>query len=227
MATTDRYREIADVPARIGLFPLRGAILLPRSTLPLNVFEPRYLQLVDDALSGSRVLGIIQPERSGTEDESPAGKAFGLRHVGGAGRITSFQEQDDGRILITLTGICRFRLGAEVETRKLYRTFDVAYASFAGDLAAGAGEDRIDRQALLGALRRFLDARRMRADWNAVANAPSEHLVNMLATISPYGPEEKQALLEAADLKTRADVLIALVEMDLASGESGSGSTLQ
>lgn len=227
MAPTDRYRKIGDIPRPIAMFPLRGAILLPRATLPLNVFEPRYLQLVNDAIAGSRVIGIVQPERSDSEAESPPGRDFGLRPVGCAGRITAFQELDDGRFVITLTGICRFRVEGEIDLGQLYRTFDVDFGRFSRDLVAGQGEEQIDRVELLETLKIYLEARKLKANWAAISRESGEHLVNMLSIASPYGPEEKQALLEAADLKARAEVLVALAKMELASRDGGGGTTLQ
>lgn len=225
MATFERYRRPADLPPRIPVFPLRGAILLPRATLPLNVFEPRYLAMIDDALAGSRLVGIVQPS-GGEQVESPAGKDVDLRRIGCAGRITSFQEQDDGRQLITLTGVTRFEILDEALTDKPYRVASVSYDRFAADLTEGYGEQEVDRTNLLRVLKSYLDANRMRADWSAIQRSPSELLVNALSVMSPYGAEEKQALLEAADLKTRADVLVALAEMDLASS-GGAGGTMQ
>ena len=223
-----RYNRPADLPPRLPVFPLRGAILLPRATLPLNVFEPRYLAMLDDVMSGSRMIGIIQP--AGREDEeeaeSPLGKAFGLRKVGCAGRVTSYQELDDGRIVITLTGVMRFGIIDEAVTEKPYRVMSVTYDRFAKDLSEGLGEELVDRQGLLRVLKNYLEANRMKADWSAIQRASSEVLINALSVMSPYGPEEKQALLEAADLKTRAEVLVALAEFELASSGS-SGSTLQ
>jgi len=227
MAGTDHYRRLTDLPARLPLFPLRGAILLPRAVLPLSVFEPRYLELLDDVMSGGRIIGIIQPERSETAEESPAGSDVALKPVGCAGRVTTYQELDDGRLMIALTGIARFAIEREQPTGKPYRQFAVDFRRFVGDLEQGAGEAELDRPALLAALKSYLEHRRLRADWNAIAQAPGEHLVNMLSIVSPFGPEEKQALLEAPDLKRRAEVLVALAEMDMASGQSGSGSRLQ
>lgn len=223
-----RYHRPADLPPRIPVFPLRGAILLPRATLPLNVFEPRYLSLLDDVMSGTRVIGVVQP--SGTDDddeiESPVGKAFGLRRVGCVGRVTSYQELDDGRLVITLTGIVRFAILDEAVTDKPYRVMSVSYDRFANDLSEGLGEERVDREGLLRVLKNYLEANRMKADWSSIQRASSEALINALSVMCPYGPEEKQALLEAADLKTRAEVLVALAEIEMASN-GGSGSTLQ
>jgi Lon protease-like protein len=227
MSLTERYRRPADLPARLPAFPLRGAILLPRATLQLNVFEPRYLAMVDDALAGQRLIGIIQPGGAEMEaGESPPGKDFPLRRVGCAGRITSYEEVEQARLVIALTGICRFEVVDEVPTAKPYRTLSAAYDRFAGDLTAGLGEERVDREALLQALKAYLEAKNLHADWEAISRSRSEALVNALSVMSPYGPEEKQALLEAADLKARADVLVALAEMELAT-TGDSGGTLQ
>lgn len=226
MATTDRYRHPQDLPRRIPVFPLLGAILLPRAGLPLNVYEARYLAMMDDVLSGPRVLGIVQPERTEGGEESPAGKSVPLRQVGCAGRLTAFQELDDGRLFITLTGIVRFRTGIEIPTAKPYRICEVDYERYIEDFRAGAGEEQVDRTSLLRVLRSYLDAHKLKADWKSINSAPTELLVNSLSIMCPYGAEEKQALLEAEDLKKRAEVLMALAEMELASGESGGGGTV-
>jgi Lon protease-like protein len=226
VARIDRYRRPSDLPPRIALFPLRGAILLPRATLPLNVFEPRYLQMLDDVLSGSRMLGIIQPDGNDDPGESPENKDSGLRRVGCAGRVTAYQELDDGRLLITLTGIARYEILEEPASAKPYRIASVSYDRFASDFDIGRGEDQVDRVNLIRVLRAYLEQNRLKADWTSIERASSEFLINALCVMSPYGPEEKQALLEAEDLKRRAEVLIALAEMELAS-TSGTGGTLQ
>ena len=222
---SERYRGPADLPSRLPVFPLLQAILLPRVTLPLNVFEPRYLHMLEDVMSTSRVLTIVQP--AGVEDESPEGKSVRLRSVGCVGRVTSYEEADEGRLLITLTGIARCSIVEEVAIAKPYRICTVSYERFAGDFQAGAGEDDVDRQGLLGALKSYLAANNMRADWSAISKSSTESLVNSLSIAAPYGPEEKQALLEAPDLTSRAQMLVALAEMELAAGAGGSGSTLQ
>lgn len=221
----ERYPGPSAVPAQIPVFPLRGAILLPRASLPLQVFEPRYLAMLDDVLASNRLLGIVQPD--GGDEESPAGRSAGLRRVGCVGRIVAFQELEDGRLLITLTGIARFDVADEVATAQAYRTARIDCARFARDFEIGAGEDEVDRQALLKALKTYLEARNLKVDWAAVSRSSTESLVNSLSIVSPYGSEEKQALLEAVDLKSRAEMLVALAEMELAAGPSGSGSTLQ
>ena len=219
----ERYQSPADLPQRIPVFPLRRCILLPRAVLPLNVFEPRYLEMLDDVMSAERVLVIVQPAVG--EDESPEGKSVELRKVGCAGRVTAYQELDDGRLVVALTGIARCALLEEIETPKPYRVFKVAFERYLGDFVAG--EEDIDRQAFLAALKTYLEARRQRPDWSAIGRTSSESLVNMLSIASPYGPEEKQALLEAPTLKARAEALVALARMELAAGAGGSGSTMQ
>lgn len=227
MSPTDRYRRPADLPPRIPVFPLRGAILLPRATLPLNVFEPRYLEMLDAVMAGDRLIGIIQPATSDgpDEEESPRGPV-GLRNVGCVGRVTSYQEVDHARRMITLTGVMRYDILDEAVTDLPYRTMSVSYDRYASDLSEGLGEELVDRTNLLRVLRSYLDANKLEADWPAIQRASSEFLINALCVMCPYGPEEKQALLEAEDLKCRADVLVALAEMELASSGS-SGTTLQ
>jgi hypothetical protein len=211
----------------VPVFPLAGVILLPRSTLPLNVFEPRYLEMVDDALAGNRIICVIQPEGASTDDESPLGKAVPLRKIGSFGRITAYSESDDGRYLITLTGITRLEITDEISSDKPYRVCQVDANRFAADLDRGEGEAEVDRERLLAVLQSYLQAHDLAADWDSIARSSNELLVNTLSVISPYGPEEKQALLEAPDLKARAEVLVALAEMDLASPDDGSGTSVQ
>ena len=228
MSSIDRYRRPADLTPRIPIFPLRGAILLPRATLPLNVFEPRYLEMLDDVMSGDRLIGIIQPAAGASSDdeESPLADSVGLRRVGCVGRVTNYQEADHARLVITLTGITRYEILDEAVTDLPYRVASVSYDRFASDLNEGLGEDQVDRSNLLRVLRSYLDANKLEADWAAIQRASSEFLINALCVMCPYGPEEKQALLEADDLKRRADVLVALAEMELASS-GGNGNTLQ
>jgi Lon protease-like protein len=226
LTLTERYRRPADLPPRIPVFPLRGAILLPRATLPLNIFEPRYLEMIDDVMSGGRIIGILQPIVSGDDEESPIEKTAGLRSVGCAGRVTSYQELDDGRLIITLTGITRFQCIGEAETEMAYRIMSVSYDRFASDLTEGLGEEPVDRRNLLRVLKTYLEANRLKTDWATIQRASNEFLINALSVMCPYGPEEKQALLEAKDLRSRAEVLVALAEIDLASNGS-SGTTLQ
>jgi uncharacterized protein len=228
MRNAERFQQLSDLPATIPVFPLGGVILLPRANLPLNIFEPRYLQMFDDALSGSRLVGVIQPSRDAVQTESPAGDPP-LRTTGCAGRITAFQELDDGRLIVSLAGLARFSVISEPPSDKPYRTCAVDYRRFSRDLVAESGADEVDRDALLVALKRFLEARSLKADWAAISKSGNETLVNALSIMSPFGPAEKQALLEAETLKTRAELLVALAEMEVAAAGrgGGSGSTLQ
>jgi Lon protease-like protein len=224
MPTNVTYHSPGDLPDTIPVFPLSGALLLPRGQLPLNIFEPRYLAMIDDALrTGYRLIGMIQPDpaHSGSEDK-PA-----LYKVGCVGRLTQIAETGDGRYLIQLTGIVRFRVEEELAVATPYRQCRVTYAPFVTDFNARAGEDEVDRENLLKALRDFLEANHLKADWEGIENAPNEALVNALAMMSPYGPAEKQALLEAPDLKTRAEVLVAVTEIELAKKTAGGDTALQ
>jgi uncharacterized protein len=224
---TDHYRKPADLPQVLPVFPLRGAILLPRATLSLSVFEPRYLALVDFALGSDRLVAIVQPAPEAGSSESPPGKNFTLRRVGCAGRITAFSEGDDGRVLLSLTGISRFQLAREVASEEPFRLCQMDFAHYAADFTWGYGEEEVDRPRLLATLKAYLIANNLSADWDRIDSASNERLVNTLSILSPYGPEEKQALLEAPDLKARAEALVALAEMELAARDDGSGTSLQ
>ncbi|HET7412917.1 MAG TPA: LON peptidase substrate-binding domain-containing protein [Pararhizobium sp.] len=208
-----QYRRAEDIPATVPIFPLCGALLLPGGQLPLNVFEPRYLHLFDDALADNRIIGIIQPEFDRNGDAKRCAVPA-LSSVGCLGRITSFSETGDGRYITSLTGICRFRVTAEPHTRKAYRSARIA--PFLNDLAPDEAADRVDRPGLIASFKAYLDANQLDADWESVERASNTTLVNCLAMISPFGPAEKQALLEAPDLKSRAETLIAITEIALA-----------
>jgi Lon protease-like protein len=216
-----RYLKPGDLPDTIAVFPLGGALLLPTGQLPLNIFEPRYLAMFDAALSGNRLIGMVQPALGDTEGQGEAH----LAPVGCLGRITSFAETGDGRYIVSLTGICRFRLLEEKETHHPFRTFRIA--PFIADLSARDEEDAVDRAALLAAFKAYLDANKLEADWESVERASNLTLVNSLAMMSPFGPAEKQALLEAPDLKTRAETLIAITEIVLARVFGDSDTVLQ
>jgi uncharacterized protein len=219
------YRGPEAVPAVIPVFPLPGALLLPRGQMPLNIFEPRYLAMIDDALrSGDRLIGMIQPDPAhpGADQAKPH-----LFHVGCVGRMTQFAESGDGRYLIQLTGIARFRVEEELSVTTLYRQCRVTYQPFADDFIARKGEDAVDRKALLRALTAFLKANNLKADWEGIENAPNEALVNALAMMSPYDAAEKQAMLEAPDLKTRAEILVAVTEIELAKSKTPGETPLQ
>ena len=212
------YKGPDDLPGVIAIFPLPGALLLPRGQMPLNIFEQRYLIMIDDALRGTRLIGMIQPDPAhpGPDKNKPQ-----LFSVGCVGRITQLAESGDGRYLIQLTGIARFRVADELPVDTPYRQCRVAYRPFANDFVARKGEDEVDRKTLLRTLADFLKANNLKADWDGIENAPNEALVNALAMMSPYGAAEKQALLEAPDLKTRAEILVAVTEIELAKGRTG------
>lgn len=223
MASNVIYHRIDEMPPVIPVFPLRSALLLPRGEMPLNVFEPRYLQMIEDAIRGDRIIGMIQPEPEEPEEaERPE-----LLRIGCAGRLTAFAETGDGRYLVTLTGACRFRIVEEMLVTTPYRQASVSYEEFNADLAPGEGEDEVDREALLKTLKDYLAANNLEADWDGIRRAPNEALVNALAMMSPFGPREKQALLEASDLKSRAEILVAVTEMDLARAKGDASSSLQ
>lgn len=222
MAIFDRFRRPEDLPQRIPVFPLAGALLLPRADLPLNIFEPRYLAMIEHALSGERLIGMIQPVAGAEAEDHPA-----LMKVGCVGRITSWAETPDDRMVITLTGVSRFQLVDELDAGTPFRQVIANYHPFAADLATGAGAAEVNRPALLKVFRDYLDANNMSADWKEVDQAPTEVLVNTLSLLTPYPPQEKQALLEAPDLKTRADVLVALTEVALSKMAKGSKPRLQ
>lgn len=215
------YSGKADIAEIVPVFPLSGALLLPGARIPLNIFEPRYLQMVDDAMRGDRLIAMIQPHFDG--HINAAGEPA-LCEVGCLGRITSFTETGDGRYLVSLDGICRFRVSEEIKARTPYRKCRIM--PFINDLEEENGAD-VDREALLKAFRSYLDANSMEADWESVRKAENDTLVNALSMMSPYGPAEKQALLEAPDLKTRAETLIAITEIALARAGDDSMTGLQ
>lgn len=223
--------ESATLPGTLPVFPLSGVLLLPRGYLPLNIFEPRYLDMTRDALAAERLIGMVQPR---APEEVPVtadgrikdldGERLDLYRTGCAGRIAAFEETDDGRFLLSLKGVSRFALGAEIETGRGYRRFDVDWTAYGADLAADP-DTAIDRPRLVGALRSFFKARNIAADWEAIDGTEDERLVTALAMSCPFAPAEKQALLEAPDLAARGALLTAMAEMaahDLPSGDPGA-----
>jgi Lon protease-like protein len=224
MPMNAEYRGPIDLPEIIAVFPLPGALLLPRGQLPLNIFEPRYLAMVDDSLrDGHRLIGMIQPDVAHSGNEAKPN----LYKVGCVGRITQLAETGDGRYVLQLTGIARFRIEEEKTVSTAYRQCRVTYAPYADDFVARKGEHAVDRERLLKALTAFLKANDLKADWEGIEKAPNEALVNALAMMSPYGAAEKQALLEAPDLKTRAEILVALTEIELAKTGTSDDTPLQ
>jgi uncharacterized protein len=217
------YRRIADLPQMIAVFPLDGALLLPGGDLPLQIFEPRYLNMIDDVMAGDRVIGMIQT-RAGGDRERPK-----LADVGCAGRITSYAETSDGRYLITLTGVCRFEAGPELTLQTPYRQLRARYDRFEGDLAenAGAKAPQAARARFAKALKRYLNRRELDIDWETAQTAPLEALVNSLAMGLPFEPAEKQALLEAPALADRFETLATLLEIDAVEDGDDQGHSLQ
>ena len=224
MPMNQSYHQPSDLPEVIPVFPLPGALWLPRGQMPLNIFEPRDLLMVDDALRLShRLIGMIQPDTAHAGSEARPN----LFRVGCVGRITQLAESGDGRYILELTGIARFKVVEEMSVLTAYRQCKVDFFPFLDDFTARKGEDDVDREALLEVLTDFLNANNLKVDWEGVESAPNEALVNALAMMSPYGPAEKQAMLEAPDLKTRAEILIAVTEMDLAKKRTSGDPPLQ
>jgi len=220
---TEPAMDARDLPKMIPVFPLDGAVLLPGGELPLQIFEPRYLNMIDDAMAGDRIVGMIQT-RAGGDRARPA-----LSGVGCAGKITSYAETSDGRYLITLTGVCRFQAGEELALRTPYRQVRASYERFEGDLddapPRDASQDARDRFAQ--ALKRYLNRRELDIDWETASGAPLEALVNSLSMGLPFGPAEKQALLEAPDLAARFEALTALLEIDAIDADDDEAPRLQ
>jgi Lon protease-like protein len=203
------------LPEIVPIFPLTGVLLLPRGKLPLNVFEPRYLAMIEDALSGNRMIGIIQPSDPLSRASVPP-----VYPIGCAGRITSFSETDDGRYLITLTGVCRFETVRELPIVRGYRRVDVSWERFAADLEE-PGPALFDRARLVEGLRTYFKIQGISANWDAIDSTPDERLVTSLAMICPFEPSEKQALLECGSLSERASMMVAIIEMSVLDKRSG------
>ncbi|MFN3858898.1 MAG: LON peptidase substrate-binding domain-containing protein [Caulobacter sp.] len=211
------YRKIEDLPQVIPVFPLDGAVLLPGGQLPLNIFEPRYLNMLDDAMAGDRMIGMIQTLPGG-DRERPL-----LAPVGCAGRVTSFAETQDGRYLITLTGVCRFRLAEELNLKTPYRQARADFAAFVDDLQP-ADTVVFERRPFLNAMKHYLEARGLAVDWEAAEAAPGDALIDSLSMGLPFEPNEKQALLEARTHADRAEILLALMEIGSVLGDDEAGS---
>lgn len=218
------YLEQSDIPDSVPVFPLAGALLLPGGQMPLNIFEPRYLAMLDAAMAGERLIGMIQP--SGSDAPLKKGSVPDLCPVGCLGRITSYSETGDGRYLMTLSGVCRFDVLSEVnDDASPFRQCRIR--PWTSDFRSENEAKAVDREALLKSFRAYLDANNLEADWPSVERASTESLVTALSMMSPYSPAEKQALLEAGDLKTRAETLIAITEIALARASDDHGRILQ
>lgn len=206
--------KACDLPKTIPIFPLSGALLLPRARLPLHLFEPRYLQMLEDALkTPERLIGMIQP------NQIPGRSGSGLHAIGCAGRVMQFSETEDGRYLITLGGISRFRVVKEVEGFSPYRRCDVTWEGFDRDLGPEERDTGFSRPAFLKLLERYFDAKELSADWDTLREAEDELLINSLSMMLAFDPEDKQALLEAPSLSTRRETLVTLLEYELRGGQ--------
>lgn len=217
-----KYETVDDLPKSLPLFPLTAALLLPGGNLPLNIFEPRYLAMIDAALAGDRMIGMVQPAITGQSSTEN-----GLCQIGCAGRLVSFSETSDSRYIIGLVGICRFSIQSELETTTPFRQAVADWSAFENDLKPDLSNSQIDRELLLETFHAYLDQNDMEVDWEGIEDADTGVLVNALSMMSPYGAAEKQAFLEAKNLKQRADTLIAITEIFLAKQVSDSGVTLQ
>jgi len=207
-----------DLPDTIPVFPLPGALLLPRARLPLHIFEPRYLAMLDDCLkTKERLIGMVQPR------EVPGGSEPRLHAIGCSGRLTAFSETEDGRYMITLSGMSRFRITSEVDGFTPYRRAQVEWAGFERDLGATETDPGFDRDAFLDLLSRFFAARSLSTDWDSLKEAEEELLINSLSMLCPFDAEDKQALLEAPSLSTRRETLVTLIEFALRGGGTGEG----
>jgi Lon protease-like protein len=210
-------RPGADLPETIPVFPLPGALLLPRSRLPLHIFEPRYLAMLEDAMKTSeRLIGMIQPR-----EEKAGSLPARLQTIGCAGRLTAFSETEDGRYMITLSGISRFRVLEEIEGFTPYRRCRVSWAGFDRDRGPVEHDPTLDRARFFPTLRAFFEAEELRTDWESLEEAEDELLINSLSMLCPFDPEDKQALLEAPSLETRRETLVTLIEFSLRGGTSG------
>jgi hypothetical protein len=213
------YNAPGDLPDHIPLFPLAGGLLLPFAHRPLNIFEPRYIQMVDDALGGDRLIGLIQPEDS--SEESPRGRAP-LQTIGTVGRLTHWEEHGEGKYFIILEGISRFELGNELTVMTPYRQAMISAERFALDFDHGFGEDAVDRTRFLKMMKDYAEFANFELNWDEINKTGTADLVNFCCMVSPYGAKEKQVLLEANSLQARAETLIALAEFEMAKGSSAS-----
>ena len=208
MTTTPFHPRFEELGPTLPVFPLTGVLLLPRGLLPLNIFETRYIAMVDDALSSDRMIGMVQPVDPHCRAHAPE-----IYRLGCAGRITSFEETDDGRYLITLCGVCRFRIAEELEKTRGYRRVSADWSCFPDDLGEPPDLPVLDRDRLDRALGAYFERHGISANWQAIAQTPDERLITSLSMICPFEPPEKQALLEAPTLAGRAELLLSLIEM--------------
>lgn len=215
----ERPRSPDELPHSVPIFPLSGALLLPFGQRPLNVFEPRYVEMVDAALRGDRMIGLVQPED--TSVESPRGRAP-LQHIGCLGRLTHFEDNGDGRYFIILDGICRFEIVSELLATTPYRQCVISAEKFTSDFEHGFGGDAVDRSRFVKMMRDYADFANIEMNWEEIERTAISDLVNFCCMVSPYGAAEKQALLEAETLVERAETLIAMAEYEMARGGAES-----
>ncbi|OAM78355.1 LON peptidase substrate-binding domain-containing protein [Devosia elaeis] len=208
-----RPAQPADLPRQVPLFPLSGALLLPFTHRPLNIFEPRYLDMVDAALAAERLIGLIQPQDA--SEESPQGAAP-LQEIGCLGRLTHFEESGDGRYFIILEGVTRFRLVRELEVETPYRQAEIEAGDFASDFTRDFGEAAVDRTRFVRMMRDYAEFANIELNWEEIESTGTADLVNFCCMVSPYGAAEKQVLLEAPSLEARAETLIAMTEYEMA-----------
>ncbi|MEL6168807.1 MAG: LON peptidase substrate-binding domain-containing protein [Pseudomonadota bacterium] len=207
--------KAANLPTTIPVFPLPGALLLPRARLPLHIFEPRYLQMLDDTLkTDHRLIGMIQPAQIPGKPENR------LHAIGCAGRLTAFSETEDGRYMITLSGVSRYRVVQEVEGFSPYRRCDVTWDGFSRDTGPTESDPGFEREPFMALLMRFFEDQGLSTDWSSLGQAEDELLINSLSMLCPFEPEDKQALLEAPSLTTRRETLVTLIEFALRGGHA-------
>ncbi len=209
--------DFEDLPATLPIFPLTGVLLLPRGRLPLNIFEPRYLNMVSDALGGNRMFGMVQPAEAQAEESEGIPNVY---PTGCAGRMTHFEETDDGRFILSVRGVCRFGITEEVPTTRGYRRCAIDWTPYRGDLKK-QDDVSIDRERLTAAVRTYFTAKGLEANWEAIEKAKNEYLVTSIAMLCPFDPSEKQALLEAPDLIARSELLTTIVEMAALDNSDG------
>ena len=212
-----------DLPDTIPVFPLSGALLLPRAKLPLHIFEPRYLQMLEDAMkTRHRLIGMVQPRdvpvREAAAREGVGSAEKRLHAIGCAGRLTGFSETEDGRYMVTLSGVSRFRVLQEITGATPYRRCTVDWTPFARDLGVSEEDKGFDRAPFLATLGRYFQAKELSTDWGSLKEADAELLINSLSMLCPFEPEDKQALLEAPSLETRRETLVTLFEFSLRGG---------
>lgn len=215
-----RPKSVSELPGTVPLFPLTGALLLPGLQRPLQIFEQRYIEMIDQALGGDRLIGLIQPEDD--SEESPDGSDAPLRRVGALGYLSQFEELGDGRYIVSLEGLCRFDLAEEVPTDTVFRIGRIDASAYRGDFDPSAGESAVDRNRFMKMMRNYAEFAELDFDWSEIDQTATGDLINMCCMLAPYGAAEKQVLLEAKSLSERAETLIALAELEMAHSEAGT-----